>query len=112
MSRLNKEFNTPKSIIKKEVKNWDSSFKYSMLSRMKSDCDYYLGYGGRAKENLWAGNEIDQINYMQEVYSQLKKKPQWLSKGDLRKYKCEILSNYKIREKIPSLAYYKKKGRN
>ena len=29
---------------------------YRLLSRLKADCDYFLGAGGRAEKHLWAGN--------------------------------------------------------
>lgn len=30
-----------------EIVNRDKTFRYMLLSRLQSDCDYYLHYGGR-----------------------------------------------------------------
>ena len=37
---------------------------YRLLSRLKADCDYFLGAGGRAEKHLWAGNVREQIAKM------------------------------------------------
>lgn len=47
-----------------EILNAEPEFRYRMLSRMKSDCEYYLGYGGRSANHLWALDEAKQIEYM------------------------------------------------
>ena len=44
-----------------EILNAEPEFRYRMLSRMKSDCEYYLGYGGRSANHLWALDEAKQI---------------------------------------------------
>ena len=36
---------------------------YFLLSRLKADCDYFLGAGGRAEKHLWAGNVREQIGF-------------------------------------------------
>lgn len=33
---------------------YDKQFRYMMLSRLKMDCDYYFGNGGRNPDILWA----------------------------------------------------------
>ena len=40
----------------------DARFRYMLLARMQSDCEYYLDYGGRDPKRLWAGDEERQIN--------------------------------------------------
>lgn len=45
----------------------DSKFNYMLLSRLQSDCDYYLGNGNRCARQLWAGNEQAQIDKMREL---------------------------------------------
>ena len=47
-------------------------FEYRMLSKLQSDCEYYLGYGNRMKE-LWNGFPTDQ-------------KPEWLTWEQLLQY--------------------------
>lgn len=44
---------------------------YRLLSRLKADCDYFLGAGGRAEKHLWAGNVREQIAKMRELYAAL-----------------------------------------
>ena len=44
---------------------------YRLLSRLKADCDYYLGAGGRAEKHLWAGSVEAQIAKMRELYDAL-----------------------------------------
>lgn len=59
---------------------------YMLLSRLKQDCDYYLGAGNRNEKHLWAGNVTDQISKMREIWNQLFKKPEWLTADDLDHY--------------------------
>lgn len=49
---------------------------YRLLSRLKADCDYYLGAGGRAEKHLWAGSVEAQITKMRELYDVLPEKPE------------------------------------
>ena len=66
-------------------------FEYRLLSRLKSDCDYYLGNGNRDAEHcLWAKNEQGQIDKMREIYNKLKEKPEWLSEEDINNYAKEM----------------------
>ena len=59
---------------------------YRLLSRLKDDCDYFLGAGGRAEKHLWAGNVRDQIAKMRELYDALPEKPEWLTMEDIDHY--------------------------
>lgn len=62
----------------------DYTFFYMMLDRLRSDCRYYLGYGGRdAKHALWAGDEKKQIEKMREIYDLLPIKPEWLTSEEI-----------------------------
>ena len=47
-----------------EVIHKDSVFKYQLLDRLRSDCEYYLNYGNRHPKSLWAGDEKLQIEFM------------------------------------------------
>ena len=64
-----------------EILNAVPEFRYRMLSRMKSDCEYYLGYGGRSANHLWALDEAKQIEYMKAIWNSFPEgqKPEWLS---------------------------------
>lgn len=50
--------------------------EYRLLGRLKADCDYFLGAGGRAEKHLWAGNVREQIAKMRELYAALPEKPE------------------------------------
>ena len=52
---------------KEEVLQHDKKFRYMLLSRMQSDCEYYLNYGNRNPKRLWAGDEQRQIEYSMTV---------------------------------------------
>jgi hypothetical protein len=71
------------------------SFTYMMLGRLKSDNEYYLGYGNRSDKNLWAGNVDGQIAEMKKLWNQLPKdgKPEWLTMEDIEKYEIEMKGN-------------------
>lgn len=60
--------------------------KYRLLGRLKADCDYFLGAGGRAEKHLWAGNVREQIAKMRELYAALPEKPKWLTPEDIDRY--------------------------
>lgn len=63
---------------------------YMLLSRLKHDCDYFLGNGNRAEKHLWAGSVKEQIEKMRELYKGLDKKPEWLTKEDIDKYEKDM----------------------
>lgn len=44
----------------------DEKFRYQFLSRLQSDCNYYLWYGGGSENKLWADNEKDHIEVIKE----------------------------------------------
>ena len=66
---------------------------YQLLSRLQSDCDYYLGYGNRYAKHLWAGNEEDQIKKMKELYNifPADQKPEWLTWEQILQYEKEMI---------------------
>lgn len=71
-------------------------FNYQLLSRLQSDCKYYLSYGNRNEKHLWAGDEQEQINKMKELYNSFAddKKPEWLTYEQILQYeKLMIKSN-------------------
>ena len=74
------------------IKN-PNKHQYMLLSRLQQDCEYYLGYGDRHDKFLWAGNVIDQIKKMKEIYKQLPEdaKPEWLSLEEIEDYEKKML---------------------
>jgi len=67
-------------------------FRYQMLGRLKSDCDYYLGFGGRSPRVLWAHDEKEQIQLMRMLHKSFSKeeKPQFLSLSQINAYEKEM----------------------
>ena len=79
---------------------------YRLLSRLKADCDYYLGAGGRAEKHLWAGSVEAQITKMRELYDALPEKPEWLTEQDIDRYESQMtdgpeLSHPQKEEPVP-----------
>ena len=77
------------------IKNSSITFRYQLLSRLKMDCNYYLGNGDRGINSLWAENEKEQIQAMKELWNSFKEdeKPEWLTKEDILKYEFEMTKN-------------------
>ena len=78
----------------------EEKFQYMMLSRLKQDCDYYLGNGSRYSGHLWAKNEVDQIQEMKDRYNTFAddKKPEWLTWDDILRYEG-LMCNVSEQEK-------------
>lgn len=66
----------------------DLRFRYQLLGRLQSDCEYYLHYGNRCMSCLWAGDEVLQIETMKKLYDSFKEdeKPEWLTLDDIMEY--------------------------
>ena len=72
----------------------DDSFRYQMLERLRSDCAYYLGYGNRCANHLWAqGDEAKQILLMVALYQSFPddKKPEWITEDDIENFAVQML---------------------
>ncbi|MFS0643715.1 LPD11 domain-containing protein [Siminovitchia sp. 179-K 8D1 HS] len=71
----------------------EEKFNYQLLSRLKSDCEYYLGNGNRNKKHLWAEDERDHINEMKKLYNSFddNKKPEWLTWNDILNYEIKMI---------------------
>lgn len=88
----------PDSPIKKELEirfkepvkpvNREDQFNYQLLGRLKSDCDYFLGYGNRNVKHLWADTEEEHIEKMKELYNGFSEdgKPEWLTYEEILQY--------------------------
>lgn len=78
--------------------NQEQDFEYMLLSRLKSDCDYFLGNGDGYVGHLWAGSIDKQIAKMRELYDVLEEKPDWITLEDINRYE-EEMKNYKAGSK-------------
>ena len=70
--------------------------EYRLLGRLKADCDYFLGTGGRAEKHLWAGNVREQIAKMRELYAALPEKPEWLTPEDIDRYTQRMEPSFEV----------------
>lgn len=70
---------------------------YMMLSRLKADCDYYLGNGKGYAGHLWAQDEAKQIDEMKKIYNSFSedKKPEWLTWDQILVYEKELTQTIK-----------------
>ena len=71
----------------------NQEFIYRLLSRLQSDCEYYLGHGGRSPRNLWALNEKEQIENMKDLWNQLEEKPEWLTYEQILEYESKMITD-------------------
>lgn len=80
----------------------DDTFYYQMLDRLRTDCEYYLGYGNRNVKCLWAGNEKEQIEFMKRIWSSFlqDKKPEWLSLEKIEEYERKMVNSYNYKSEI------------
>ena len=82
----------------------DDRFQYMLLHRMRSDCEFYLGYGNRdAGYALWAKDERKHIRIMMALWASfpLTKKPQWISFRQIEEYGKQLLQPGKKNEGHP-----------
>ncbi len=86
--------------------NNDPKFLYQMLSRLESDCKYFLGNGNGYEKDLWAYTVDNQISAMKEIYNKLEEKPEWLSLEKINNYEKEM--KLKLTEKNYKRISYEK----
>lgn len=76
-----------------DIMQRDKVFRYQLLGRLKSDCEYYLNYGNRSPKCLWAGNEEEQIEFMTELHNSFTEdeKPEWLTMEEIIAYSKKMI---------------------
>lgn len=76
----------------------DARFRYMLLSRLQSDCKYYLDFGNRNPRCLWAGDEAEQIEFMIKLHDSFMEdeKPMWLTMEQIKEYSKANGSNRRI----------------
>lgn len=70
----------------------DYKFEYMLLSRLESDCKYFLGNGNRYEKGLWAGSVEGQIAKMKELWNLLPEKPEWLTLEQIEEYEKQMMN--------------------
>lgn len=68
----------------------DDTFRYMMLDRLKTDCNYFLGNGNRNEKHLWAGDVDKQIKLMKDLYNSFEEKPEWISMEDIENFEKQM----------------------
>lgn len=67
------------------------TFNYMFLSRLQSDCNYFLGYGN-GSENVLPSKSIEtHIQEMKDTWEKLPVKPEWLSYEEIEEYERKML---------------------
>lgn len=81
-----------KKIESSAYKIYDTETTVQLLSRLKSDCDYVLKFGG--ERNLWGKTVDDHIEAMRFYLNSLKDKPSWLTKADIDEYEKKLKAKF------------------
>lgn len=91
--------NLSESIMSSIKESDDKKFRYSLLSRLKSDCDYFLGNGNRHDGHLWAKDVDKQIAKMKELHNSFAddEKPEWLTIDQIDDYEKRMKSNEEVK---------------
>lgn len=76
-----------------DILKCDDTFRYQLLGRLQSDCEYFLGFGYRSTNRLWAHNVADQIETMKSLHNSFTEgnKPEWLTYEQILDYESKML---------------------
>lgn len=80
----------------------DKAFEYSMLGRLQSDCEYFLGNGNGYEGHLWAHTVEAQIKEMRDRWNAFEddEKPEWLTMEQIDEYEKLMLEKRKEKSKV------------
>lgn len=67
------------------------TFRYMMLDRLRSDCNYFLGYSN-ASLKIVNYNVFNHIRRMKALWISLPVKPEWLSYIDIVQYQYKMFT--------------------
>lgn len=90
-----------------EIKKESLTFRYQFLSRLQSDCHYFLGNGCRYEKNLWAQNVPDHIALMRVYWHSFSdsEKPEWLTPEEIDQLEKNMLlpvNEYEVHYTMPA----------
>jgi hypothetical protein len=73
-------------------------FKYMMLSRLKMDIQYYLGWGKRNNDHLYYKDPKKHIQQMKNLWDSFEedKKPDWLTMEQIKEYERIIFETNEL----------------
>ena len=76
----------------------DVTFRYQMLGRLISDCDYYLSCPKPTSDVLWGNEEEKQIHLIQTLYDSFseEEKPEWITQEEIDEY-TERMEQFKYK---------------
>lgn len=68
------------------------TFRYRLLSRMRSDCIYFLGDGNRCEKYLWGSTISNHIKIMKELWNSFPDtgKPEWLTMEQIEEFESQM----------------------
>lgn len=77
----------------KDFVNETKTFRYQMLDRLKSDCEYFLGMGHRSLKYLYNNDINAHINLMRDLYYSFDatEKPTWIDLKLINEYENRML---------------------
>ena len=70
----------------------DEKSQLIILSRLQSDCEYFLGNGNGNDTNLYNSNISEHIKAMKDLWIGLNTKPEWLGMKDIMHYERKMNS--------------------
>ena len=67
--------------------------RYSLLSRMQMDCEYFLGNGNKNEKHLWGLSTTDHIKFMKILWLKfpINSKPEWITMNDIINFQNSML---------------------
>jgi len=67
----------------------DERYRYMLLDRLRTDCEYFLGAGNRCEKYLWAGSVGTHIDTMLEIYDSFRDeaRPEWITREQIEAYR-------------------------
>lgn len=76
-----------------DILKQDKRFRYQLLDRLRTDCNYYLGYGNRCANCLWSKSEVSIIENMKNLWNSFdeKDKPEWLTWEQILEYERKMV---------------------
>ena len=64
--------------------------EYRLLGKLRSDCEYFLGYGGADEGVLWEKSISQHIGEMKQLYDLVPEKPEWLTMEQINDYEARM----------------------
>ena len=64
--------------------------EYRLLGKLRSDCEYFLGYGGADEGVLWKKSISQHISEMKQLYDLVPEKPEWLTMEQINGYEARM----------------------